>query len=177
MFGRLFRGTAASYVSLFALATISYASPLESAPSESLTVDVYGSSYSVELDHEATDRVLRNQPWWGNKELASELCEALVYEGEDIASVGFNTLEISGENFIEAYLVMPPAICSGPVLLSQDDIGEMTGGTFFVVSGNVCLTSAAESLSALGDKNQGLFPIYQNFSSMNCGYFNTPILR
>ncbi|MGD1948365.1 MAG: hypothetical protein ACFB14_01820 [Leptolyngbyaceae cyanobacterium] len=172
MFGRLFSGTAVSYLSLFTLATISHASP-----SESLTVDVYGSSYSVELDHEATDRVLRSQPWWGNKELASELCEALVYEGEDIASVGFNTLAIGGENFIEAYLVMPSAICSGPVLISQEDIGEMTGGTFFVVSGNGCLTSTAESLSALGDKNQGSFQIYQNFGSMNCGYFNTPTLH
>ena len=167
MFGRLFTGTTISYISLFVLAMVSHASP-----TESVTVDVYGSSYSVELDYEATDQILRNQPWWGNKQLASELCEALVYEGEDIASVGFNTLEISGENYIEAYLVMPPAICSGPVLIEQEDIGQMTGGTFFVVSGNVCLTSIEESLNAQVDNNQGAFSIYQNISSVNCDYFN-----
>ena len=171
MFERLFRGTVISYVSLLVLATSSSASP-----AKSVTVDVYGSSYSVELEHEATDRMLRNQPWWGNKELASELCEALVYEGEDIASVGFDTLEISGENYIEAYLVMPSTICSGPVLISQEDIGRMDGGTFFVVSGNVCVTSADGDLNAQADSEQQLFSIYQNISSVNCGYFNIPNL-
>ncbi|MEL7508976.1 MAG: hypothetical protein AAFU84_04695 [Cyanobacteria bacterium J06633_23] len=169
MLRRLFTGTVLGYVSLFALATSGHASS-----AEPVTVDVYGSSYSVELEHEATDQVLRNQPWWGNKELASELCEALVYEGDDIASVGFNTMEINGEAYIEAYLVMPLATCSGPVVISQADIGHMTGGTFFVVSGNVCLTSSTDTLSAQIDKTQD--PYLTPVSVLNCGYFNHSIL-
>ncbi|MEO0432212.1 MAG: hypothetical protein AAF151_11015 [Cyanobacteria bacterium J06656_5] len=169
MFGRLFTGTILGYVSLLALATPGHASS-----TEPVTVDVYGSSYSVELEHEATDRVLRNQPWWGNKELASELCEALVYEGDEIASVGFNTMEINGEDYIEAYLVMPLTTCSGPVVISQADIGHMTGGTFFVVAGNVCLTSSTDILSAQIDKNQA--PYLTLVSVLNCGYVDHSIL-
>ncbi len=171
MLRRLFTGTAIGLVSLFILAKSSNASP-----NEPVTVDVYGSSYSVELDHEATDQVLRNQPWWGNKQLANELCEALVYEGDDIASVGFNTMEIGGEDYIEAYLVMPLSTCTGPVLISQEDIGQMTGGTFFVVSGNVCLTSTAEILSSHLSKNQNPYLTPQTVSVLNCGYFNNSIL-
>ena len=175
MLEKLFTGTAIGFIALLALVKSTYASP-----SEPVTVDVYGSSYSVELDHDATDQVLRNQPWWGNKTLAGELCEALVHEGEDIASVGFNIMEISGEDYIEAYLVMPLATCSGPVLISQEDIGQMTGGTFFVVSGNVCFTSNSETLSAQLRKNhplsQHLYITPQNVSVLNCGYFNNSIL-
>ena len=171
MLGRLFTSTTVGFFSLSMLTGASYASS-----SEPVTVDVYGSSYSVELDHEATDQVLRNQPWWGNKALASELCEALVYEEGDIASVGFNTTEISGKDYIEAYLVMPLATCSGPILVSQEDIGQMTGGTFFVISGDVCLTSTADVLSAQIRKNQNLSPVYQPVTTLNCGYFNHSIL-
>lgn len=171
MFARLFTGTAIVYVSLLTMATTSYASP-----SEPVTVDVYGSSYNVELDHEATDQVLRNQPWWGNKQLASELCEALVYQGDDVASVGFNTMEINGEDYIEAYLVMPLATCSGPVVISQADIGQMAGGTFVVVSGNICLTSATDTLSAYANKDDNPELIYQTISAFNCNYFDNSIL-
>lgn len=174
MLEKLFIGTTLGFVSLFTLAGVSYGSP-----SEPVTVDVYGSSYSVELDPDATDQVLRNQPWWGNRELASELCEALVYEGEDIASVGYNTMEISGEDYIEAYLVMPLATCSGPVLISQEDIGRMNSGTFFVVSGNLCFTSTQDSLSAGLHKNQtlnqNLYLTPQNASVLNCGYLDHSI--
>ena len=174
MLDRLFIGTTLGFVSLFALAGASYGSP-----SEAVTVDVYGSSYSVELDRDATGQVLRNQPWWGNKELASELCEALVYQGEDMASVGYNTMEISGEDYIEAYLVMPLATCSGPVLIPQEDIGRMNSGTFFVVSGNLCFTSTQDRLSAELYKNytlnQNLSVTTQNVSVLNCGYFDHSI--
>ena len=171
MFRSLFTGTAIGLVSLLTLATSGNASS-----DEPVTVDVYGSSYSVELDHEATDQVLRHQPWWGNKQLAHELCEALVHEGEDIASVGFNTMEIGGEDYIKAYLVMPLATCTGPVLISQEDIGQMTGGTFFVVSGNVCLTSTSEFLSSHLSKSQNPYLTPQEVSVLNCGYFNNSIL-
>ncbi|MBT9315673.1 hypothetical protein [Leptothoe spongobia] len=170
MIGRLFTGTILGYISLLALTASSHAS------TEPVTVDVYGSSYSVELDHEVTDRDLRNQPWWGNKELASELCEALVYQGDEIASIGFNKLEINGEDYIEAYLVMPLTTCSGPVVIAPADIGQMTGGTFFVISGNVCLTNTTDSLSAQVQKNQTSQPILQNVSMLNCHYFNDFIL-
>ena len=175
MLDRLFIGATLSFVSLFTLAGASYGST-----NEPVTVDVYGSSYSVELDHDITGRVLRNQPWWGNRQLASELCEALVYQGEEIASVGYNTIEISGEDYIEAYLVMPSATCSGPVLVSQADIGRMNSGTFFVVSGNLCFTSTQDSFSAELYKNytltQNLQVTPQNVSVLNCGYFDHSIL-
>lgn len=171
MLKRLFTGTALGLASLVVSMSSSYASP--SAP---VTVDVYGSSYSVELDSEATGQVLRNQPWWGNKQLASELCEALVYQGEDIASVGYNTMEIGGDDYIEAYLVMPLATCSGPVLISQEDIGQMTGGTFFVVSGNVCLTRNTDDLNSQLYKLKTPYLTPQNVSILNCGYFNHSIL-
>ncbi|NEQ50871.1 MAG: hypothetical protein F6K11_12175 [Leptolyngbya sp. SIO3F4] len=170
MLGRLFTGTVLGYFSLLALTLSSHAS------TEPVTVDVYGSSYSVELDHQATDQVLRNQPWWGNKALASELCEALVYQEGDIASVGYNVTEIRGIDYIEAYLVMPLATCTGPVVISQEDIGRMTGGTFFVVSGDICLTSHADSLHSQVQKNQTSHLIPQNVSVLNCNYFNNTIL-
>lgn len=170
MLGRLFTGTVLGYLSLFALTTSGHAS------TEPVTVDVYGSSYSVELDPEATDQVLRNQPWWGNKELASELCEALVYQEGDIASVGYNTTEIRGVDYIEAYLVMPFATCTGPVVISQEDIGQMTGSTFFVVSGDVCLTSSADILNAQVQKTQTPQLIPQHISVLDCNNFNNIIL-
>ncbi len=168
---RLFTGITLGIVSLTVLAGASYGSS-----SEPVTVDVYGSSYSIELDHDATDHVLRNQPWWGNKELASELCEALVYQGEDIASIGYNTMEIRGQDYIEAYLVMPLATCTGPVLVSQADIGQMTSGTFFVISGNVCLTSNTDVLSSQLRKHQHPYLMPQNISVLNCDYLNNSIM-
>ena len=171
MLGRLFTGTTLGFISLLALASSSYGSS-----NEPVTVDVYGSSYSVELDHEATDQILRNQPWWGNKEFASELCEALVYQGEDIASVGYNTMEVRSQDYIEAYLVMPLATCTGPVLIAPEDIGQMTSGTFFVISGNVCLTSTTDTFSAQMHKQQHPYWMPQTVSVINCGYSNNSIL-
>ncbi len=172
MIGRLFTGAVLGYAALFALAASSYASP-----SERVTVDVYGSSYSVELEHEATDQVLKNQPWWGNKVLANELCEALVYEGDDIASVGYNIMEIGGQDYIEAYLVMPLANCSGPVVIAQEDIGQMTGGTFFVLSGSTCFTrtpdNSTENLRAQLHNKHNRHLASQDISALNCGYFNS----
>lgn len=172
MLQRLVSRTTAGFVVLSLFASTSYASP--GGP---VTVDVYGSSYSVELEQEATERVLQNQPWWGNRELASELCEALVYQGEGAASIGFNTTAISGKSYIEAYLVIPLATCSGPVLVSPEDIGQMTSGTFVIVSGNVCLTNATDALNAQAGKPQSTQPIYQNISSLNCSYYNNPIFN
>ncbi|MEM9807424.1 MAG: hypothetical protein AAF959_19345 [Cyanobacteria bacterium P01_D01_bin.56] len=171
MLKRLFAGTTLGFFSALMVVPSSYGSS-----GESVTVDVYGSSYDVELDHEVTDQVLRSQPWWGNKALASELCEALVYEGEEIASVGYNTMEVRGEDYIEAYLVMPSAICTGPVLIDPADIGQMTGGTFFVVSGNVCLTSVADSLHAQTAKSRNSDLTYQSASAINCDHINNSIL-
>ena len=171
MFRRLFTGTTVGFISLMTLAASSSASP-----SEPVTVDVYGSSYSVELEYEATAQVLQNQPWWGNKQLASELCEALVYQGSEVASVGFNTVEINDEDYIEAYLVMPHATCSGPVVIAPEDIGRMTGGTFFVTTGNFCLTNTENDLTAQLTKENALPLQYQNISIINCGYFNNSIL-
>ena len=168
---RVFTGTALGFITVLAMATTSRASS-----NEPVTVDVYGSSYRVELDHEATAQRLQNQPWWGNKKLASGLCEALVHEGEEIASVGFNSVEIDDENYIEAYLVMPNTTCSGPVVIAPEDIGHMTGGTFFVLSGNVCFTSNPAALHAQIHKNHAPHRLYQQASAINCGYFNHSIL-
>lgn len=171
MLRRLFTGTTAGFISLMALATSSSASP-----NEPVTVDVYGASYSVELEYEATAQVLQKQPWWGNKRLASELCEALVYQGEEIASVGFNTLDINGEDYIEAYLVMPLSTCNGPVVIAPEDIGQMTGGTFFVTTGNGCLTNTIGELNAQIAKENALPLQHETISIINCGYFNNSIL-
>lgn len=172
MFRRVFSGTILGLISILSIATSSQASS-----NEPVTVDVYGASYSVELDYDATTQVLQNQPWWGNQKLASELCEALVYEGEAIASVGFRNIEIDNENYIEAYLVMPNTTCSGPVIISLEDIGRMTGGTFFVVSGNVCFTdNPATVLNAQNNKSHSLHWMYQQASKVNCAYFNGSIL-
>ena len=90
---------------------------------------------------------------------------------------------INGEDYIEAYFVMPLATCSGPVLISQEDIGQMTSGTFFVISGNVCLTSARDRLNSQinnqFNKRQNLHNLQltsQNVSILNCGYFDPTIL-
>ncbi|MEO0867645.1 MAG: hypothetical protein AAFY17_04185 [Cyanobacteria bacterium J06642_11] len=174
MLKELFAGAALGCLSLFVIAPSSHGS--SGASNESVTVDVYGSSYSVELDHEATDQVLRNQPWWGNRGLASELCETLVRKGEEIASVGYNTTQIGDKDYIEAYLVMPLATCTGPVLIEQEDIGQMTGATFFVISGSVCLTNHSETLHAHLPKDYERNLIYQKASAVNCGYFDSSIL-
>ncbi|MBX2865494.1 MAG: hypothetical protein KTR27_18235 [Leptolyngbyaceae cyanobacterium MAG.088] len=171
MLERLFAGTTLGIVAISVLAGSSYGSS-----SEPLTVDVYGSSYSIELDHDATDQVLRRQPWWGNKDLANELCEALVYEGEDIASIGYNTTEIRGQDYIEAYLVMPLATCTGPIVVAPEDIGEMTGGTFFVIAGDVCITSNIDVLNSQNQKYQHPSLTPQNVSVLNCSYFDDSIV-
>ncbi|MGD1855495.1 MAG: hypothetical protein ACFB2W_14720 [Leptolyngbyaceae cyanobacterium] len=167
---KLFTGGILGIVSLIALVGSSHAS--SGGP---ITVDAYGSSYSVELDSNATNRVLRNQPWWGNRELASELCEALVYQGQDIASVGFNTMEISGENYIAAYLVMPSTTCSGPVVIAPEDIGQRAGGTFFVVTGNVCLSSKT-NVTDQGFTAKTHQPVPTIASIVNCDYFDRSML-
>ena len=174
MVGKLYTGAALSLIALLTMATSTYGTP-----SEPVTVDVYGASYSVKLDPEVTDQVLRTQPWWGNRQLAGELCKALVYQGEEIASVGFNSVEISGEEYIEAYLVMPSATCSGPVVISKQDIGQMAGGTFFVVTGTLCFSNNDNDLNAQV-KTSGLQTVQalagQTMATANCGYFNNTIL-
>lgn len=171
MLRRVFTG-----ITLGVISTLTMAAAGQASSNGPVTVDVYGSSYQVELDHEATAQILQNQPWWGNKELAGELCEALVHEGEAIASVGFNSVEINDENYIEAYLVMPNTTCSGPVVIAPEDIGHMAGGTFFVISGNVCFTETSDIFNAQVDKNRSPHRLYQQASAVNCGYFNHSIL-
>ncbi|MBT9311762.1 hypothetical protein [Leptothoe kymatousa] len=170
MFKGLFSGTILGFIAIFSLAASSRASP-----SEPVTVDVYGSSYSVELEYAATHRLLSHQPWWGKKRLAGELCEALVEQGTEIANVGFNVMEISGKTYIEAYLVMPSATCSGPVVISPEDIGESAGGTFVVVSNShICLTDSSpnEPVAQLDKNNRPEVMDDYGMVTWNCSYFN-----
>ncbi len=67
---------------------------------------------------------------------------------------------------------MPSATCSGPIVISLEDAGQMSGSTFFVVSDDICLNSSPDDLTVQVTKSNTSYSTYQYASAFNCNYFN-----